>query len=104
MNIFGTKHTRFNDDGTTTIHWRQESTPGNISVRQPRVDMTGLTDQERLKRQTANISIYSGRTPFGSGANKKKRRRNNNATRKMNMKGKTAVKKPTRKKRNGKKV
>ena len=103
MKIFGTKHTRFNDDGTTTAHWRQASTPGNISVRQPRVDMTRLTDQERLQRQTGNKSMYSGRTPFGRGANKKKRRRSNNATRKMSMKGKKAVKKPTRKKRNSKK-
>ena len=103
MKIFGTKHTYYNDDGTTTAHWRQASTPGNISVRQPRVDMTRLTDQERLQRQTGNKSMYSGRTPFGRGANKKKRRRSNNATRKMSMKGKKAVKKPTRKKRNSKK-
>jgi hypothetical protein len=103
--IFGPKHTYFNDDRTTTTHWRPEHTPDNISVRHDtRKDMTSLTDQQRLQLKTGNSSIYSGRTPVGRGANKKKRRRSKKATRKMNMKGKRAVKKPTRKKRNSKKV
>ena len=102
--IYGMSHTHHNSDGTTTVHFREQSTPGTIIIRPPYVDATHLSPRERLKRGQANESWYSGNKPFGaSGANKKKRRRSKNATRKMNMKGKKAVKKRTRKKRTRKK-